>query len=151
MPINQTLPSPFIVRLMVLNDTFNDESVISWWSVLLVEETGENHRLIGSHWQSLSHRVVSSGIRIYYFSTDYTGSCKYTIRSRPPRPFPIFTLSVEFISKFKACLIFDQREDTVIWKNWCHLMMPGLSVLQNNSVLLSECDFNRLCIERNRS
>ena len=49
MTINQTLPSPFIVRLMVFNDTFNDYSVISWWSVLLVEETGENHRLIASH------------------------------------------------------------------------------------------------------
>jgi hypothetical protein len=47
MTINQTLPSPFIVKLMVLNDSFNDDSVISWWPVLLVEETGENHRLIG--------------------------------------------------------------------------------------------------------
>ena len=31
---------------MVLNATFNNISVISWWSVLLVEETrvpGENH------------------------------------------------------------------------------------------------------------
>jgi hypothetical protein len=29
---------------MVFNDTFNNISVISWRSVLLVEETGENHR-----------------------------------------------------------------------------------------------------------
>ena len=39
---------PFVmVRVMVLNFTFNNISVISWWSVLLVEETGgpgENHR-----------------------------------------------------------------------------------------------------------
>jgi ABC-type Fe3+ transport system permease subunit len=37
---------------MVLNATFNNISVISWWSVLLVEETGvpgENHRLVASH------------------------------------------------------------------------------------------------------
>jgi hypothetical protein len=26
--------------LMVFNDTFNNISVISWWSVLLVEDTG---------------------------------------------------------------------------------------------------------------
>jgi hypothetical protein len=26
----------------------------------LVEETGENHRLTASHWQTLSHNVVSS-------------------------------------------------------------------------------------------
>jgi hypothetical protein len=34
------------VRVMVLNVTFNNISVMSWWSVLLVEETGipgENH------------------------------------------------------------------------------------------------------------
>jgi hypothetical protein len=34
------------VRVMVFNTTFNNISVISWWSVLLVEETGvleENH------------------------------------------------------------------------------------------------------------
>jgi hypothetical protein len=35
------------VRAMVFNTTFNNISVISWQSVLLVEETGEpgeNHR-----------------------------------------------------------------------------------------------------------
>jgi hypothetical protein len=35
-----------MVRVMVFNATFNNISVISWWSVLLVEETGvpgENH------------------------------------------------------------------------------------------------------------
>jgi hypothetical protein len=35
--------SPYIVevwvRFMLLNATFNDISVISWWSVLLVEES----------------------------------------------------------------------------------------------------------------
>ena len=37
---------------MVLNATFNNISVISWRSVLLVEETGipgENHRPVTSH------------------------------------------------------------------------------------------------------
>ena len=29
---------------MVVTVTFNDMSVKSWWSVLLVEETVENHR-----------------------------------------------------------------------------------------------------------
>jgi hypothetical protein len=47
---------------MVFNATFNNISVISWWSVLLVEETtvpGENHRPVTSHSQTLSHNVVS--------------------------------------------------------------------------------------------
>jgi hypothetical protein len=39
------------VRVMVLNATFSNISIISWLSVLLVEETrvpGENHRLAAS-------------------------------------------------------------------------------------------------------
>ena len=39
------------VCLMVFNTTFNNISVISWWSVLLVEETGghrKNHRPVAS-------------------------------------------------------------------------------------------------------
>jgi hypothetical protein len=48
---------------MVVNATFNNISVISWRSFLLVEETGvpgENHRSVASHRQALSHNVVSS-------------------------------------------------------------------------------------------
>ena len=47
--------------LMVFNTTFNNISVISWSSVLLVEETGEpreNHWPVACHWQTLSHNVV---------------------------------------------------------------------------------------------
>jgi hypothetical protein len=46
---------------MVFNATINNISVISWRSVLLVEESGgpgENHRSVASHWQALSHNVV---------------------------------------------------------------------------------------------
>ena len=35
--------------VMVSNATFDNISVISWWSVLLVEETGENHRPVTSY------------------------------------------------------------------------------------------------------
>jgi len=41
------------VRIIVFNATFNNISAISWWSVLLVDETGvpwENHRPVASHW-----------------------------------------------------------------------------------------------------
>ena len=57
---------------MVFNTTFNNISVISWQSVLLVEETrvpGENHRPVASHWQALSHIVVSSTPRLYWIRT----------------------------------------------------------------------------------
>ena len=42
-------------RVMVFNATFNNISVISWQSVLLMEETGvpeENHRPASSHRQT---------------------------------------------------------------------------------------------------
>jgi hypothetical protein len=48
---------------MVFNTTFNNISVISWQSVLLVEETGvhkEHHRPVTSSGKTLSHNVVSS-------------------------------------------------------------------------------------------
>ena len=46
------------IRVRVFNATFNNISVISWQSVLLVEETGENHQPATSHWQTWSHNVV---------------------------------------------------------------------------------------------
>jgi hypothetical protein len=52
-----------LVWFMVFNATFNNISVISWWSVLLVEETGvpgENNRPVANHWQTWPHNVVSS-------------------------------------------------------------------------------------------
>jgi hypothetical protein len=41
---------------MVVTATFNNSSVVSWRSVLVVEETGS----VPGHWQTLSHNVVSS-------------------------------------------------------------------------------------------
>ena len=45
---------------MVFNALFNNISIISWRSVLLVEETGgpDENRPVSSHWQTLSHNVV---------------------------------------------------------------------------------------------
>jgi len=70
---------------MVFNATFNNISNISWRSVLLVEEIGENHRPTTRHRQTLSHNVVSSthrlgGIRTHTFvviGTDCIGICQY--------------------------------------------------------------------------
>jgi hypothetical protein len=42
-----------MVGFMVFNATFNNISVILWQSVLLMEETGENHQPVTSHWQDL--------------------------------------------------------------------------------------------------
>jgi len=52
-----------MLGFMVINATFNNISVISWWSISLVEETrvpGENHQSTAINWQTLSYNVVSS-------------------------------------------------------------------------------------------
>ena len=78
---------------MVFNSTFNDILIISWRLVLLVEETGglgENHRPAASHWQTVSHSVVSSTPRrswielttLVVIDNECIGSYQ-SIRSRP--------------------------------------------------------------------
>jgi hypothetical protein len=69
-PSNSAMVSRNMIRgrVMVFNSTFNNISVISWQSVLLVEETGvpgENHRqgmrqgsLTKFRWQNRLHQVV---------------------------------------------------------------------------------------------
>ena len=75
------------VRVMVFNATFNNIKIISWCSILLMEETGvptENDRPVASHRQIILHNVVSgtpylSGIRthnVVVIATDCIGSCK---------------------------------------------------------------------------
>ena len=51
---------------MMLNATLNNISVISWWSVLLVEETGvpeKTQQPVASYLQTLSYNVVSNILR----------------------------------------------------------------------------------------
>jgi hypothetical protein len=82
------------VCLMVLNATFNNISVISWRSVLLVEETGgpkENHRPVASHWQTLSHNVIHLAlieIQTQWWQTMIAWIVvnPTTIRSQPHQP-----------------------------------------------------------------
>ena len=56
---------------MVFNATFNNISVISWRSVLLVEEAGvhgENPRPVARHCQTLSHNVIHLLLEIQKYS-----------------------------------------------------------------------------------
>jgi hypothetical protein len=71
------LPNRVRVRGMVFNATFNNISVISWRSVLLVEETREKHRPVASHWQTLSHYVVSSIPRLRWIRTQNVSCNSY--------------------------------------------------------------------------
>ena len=88
------LRQQMLVCLMVVNTTFNNVSVLSWRSVLLVEETGgpgENHRPVASHWQTFSHNVVHLALMglttSVVIGTDCKGSSKSNYhRSRSRRP-----------------------------------------------------------------
>ena len=73
------------VRIMVLNETFNNISVLLWWSVLLVEETGVcggNHRPATSHWHTYHiklywvHLTISKIQTHNWWYADCTCSCK---------------------------------------------------------------------------
>jgi len=61
---------------MVFNTTFNNISVVSWRSVLLVEETGvsgENHRPVANHRQTLSHIIIYKNIMLYRVHLAWVG------------------------------------------------------------------------------
>ena len=65
---------------MVFNVTFNNMSVVSWRSVLLVEETGvprENHHLVASHWKTYTSPWTGFELTILVvIGTDCSGICK---------------------------------------------------------------------------
>ena len=88
--VHLTISGFWFVLWCLANVTFNNIAVISWRSVLLVEETGiprENHWPVASHWETLSHNVLSrykytspwTGFELttlVVIGTDCTGSCK---------------------------------------------------------------------------
>jgi hypothetical protein len=102
---------------MVFNATFNNISVISWRLVSLVEETrvpGENHRPAVSHWQTLSHNVVSSTSRLSWIRTHNVSGDRHwlqivvkltTIRSRPRRPLVQWDTTMYIIINRIECIM----------------------------------------------
>ena len=99
---------------VVFNATFNNISVISWWSVLLVEETGvlgEDHRPVASHWQTLLHNVVSSTPRHAPVST-YLHIESISLHTIYNHPYPslyrynLHSLTLIFIEVLNAKCIF---------------------------------------------
>jgi hypothetical protein len=100
------------MSVIMFNDTFNNILVISWGSVLLVEDTGENHQPVASHWQTLSHNIVSSTSRHerdlnsqlwwWYALIAQVVVNSTTIRSRPRRP-PMRWRCYHLVSHVRKC------------------------------------------------
>jgi len=99
---------------MVFNATFNNISAVSWWSVLLVEETGDPRRKpLTCHLQTLSHNVASSTPRLMGFKlttsvvigTDCIVSCKtnyYTITTMTAPRMLVFNNSLNYVMSFAS-------------------------------------------------
>jgi hypothetical protein len=79
---------------MVFNITFNNISAISWWSVLLVKETSENHCPVASHWQTLSHNVVSSIPRLSGIRTHNGARFSYQLWDAHKRKVHVYLLKL---------------------------------------------------------
>jgi hypothetical protein len=78
------------VNVPTLNKTFDliwcryhFPPLISWWSLLLMEETGgpgENHRPVVSLWQTLSHNVVHLALIFDMFTNTLFLTCTCIIK-----------------------------------------------------------------------
>ena len=67
------------VRVLQFNATFNNISVISWWSVSLVEGPGENHRPVTLSQCCIEHTSTerdSNSPTLMVLGTDYISSFK---------------------------------------------------------------------------
>jgi hypothetical protein len=68
---------------MVLNAASSNIWVISWRLVLLMEETGENHRPVAGHWQTLSHIEYTSPHHTLIVVPSYRRSFHFVRNNRP--------------------------------------------------------------------
>ena len=94
---------------MVLNATFNNISVISWRSFLLVKETGghgENHWPVASHWQTWSHNVVSSRPCLGGFQAYNDWKSNYLATTMAPKNQYKYTLVLTLTNHKKCPKIF---------------------------------------------
>ena len=102
------------VCLMVLNATFNNISVISWQSVLLVEETGESHDL-SQVTDKLDHIMLYTSpwsrfelTTSVVIGTDCIGSCKSNYHAIMVMSTPKWNQKWQFIVNIQIIIRINQ-------------------------------------------
>jgi hypothetical protein len=107
-------------------------SVISCLSVLLVEETGENHRPIPFYWQTSSHNVLSSTWTGFELTTlvvidaDYTGSNKsntHTITTNPTR------LTKQYVNQHTETILEKKKKHKIFHQNHPVSVIPNFYIV----------------------
>ena len=116
------------IRVRVFNATFNPISVISGRSVLLKDQTGrptENNRPVTSHWQTLSHNIVSStprheqdsNLQLQWWYAHYcTGSGKFNYHTIPT------TMAPAYILRNTIIFLLDVSNWMITWNMCCWLV-----------------------------
>jgi len=114
---------------MAFNVSFNNISVISWQSVLLVEGTRENHQPVASHWQTLSHNVVSSTLHhewgfelttLVVIGTDCTGCCKSNYHTIMTKTVPVYFgqsgRTLQLTLDWNTCMLNSNNDKLYFWR-----------------------------------
>ena len=119
---------------MVFNVTFNNITVISWRSVLLMEETkvpGENNWPVASQWQT-SYNVVSSTPRLDGIQTHNVNGDRHRLHKSN---YPTITTTMASICIWQFYLLVDIKEWIII----ITLILPVPAPNQCLLIYLSSC------------
>jgi len=110
---------------MVFNATFNNISVISWQSVLLMEGTGgseENNQHVASHWQLYHIKLYTSPCSRFELTTsvvigtDYIGSCKCNYHTITATTVPLrHWCSILYVDYVMSILLMIQAVNVGWW------------------------------------
>jgi hypothetical protein len=120
---------------MVLNATFNNISVISWQSLLLVEGTGvpgENHRPVTTHWQTLylsksnhyNNSLYQFDILLIYFFNIYCFSLSNRKKTNEKEMLAMNKIEVSHIRHFNIIInnnnwIIKKHVSIIAYKSGC--------------------------------
>ena len=102
-----------VVRLIVFNATFNNISVISWRSLLLVEETGvhgESHRPAACHWQTLLY--------IYNYHPCWSVTRRFVSQRKVRSPEGLYRIFLHQTPNNRIPAAFRQTPS-----NWIHVVL----------------------------